>query len=89
MLVCGPREAQDNLLRSEDWKIIEKEWRTRWMTECKGEVGTLGTVNTYLPPLAPGLDARQVLKGLRSDVRVRVRVRMHEPSAKVARCVLG
>ena len=42
------------------------------MTESIGEVGTLGPVHPYSPPLTSGLDDGQVfLKGLRCDFGVR------------------
>ena len=40
------------------------------MTECNGEVGTLGPIHPYSPPLAPVLDAGQVfLKGFKKFCR--------------------
>ena len=68
MVQVKPKVA--NVLRSGHGNIIEKEGRTKPTTECKGEVGTLGSVHLYSSP--PGLDAGPVFLKAVKSVGVRI-----------------
>ena len=50
-----------NMLRSGDWSIVEKNRRAGLRMVCEGDIGTLGSIHLDVPSLAPALDTGEVI----------------------------